>query len=192
VVDKWEEYLSPRVKYLGADDSDYQYSYKDFYERAESLALALVRMGKANEKVAREEVFRIIFKAWEIRELDSDDIEKIKKLIEKWTWGANEYTEKVLFGAWYGFAAEDEYLRYPNPKTKIGRDFNLSKYYLVLIGDKELVDSETGRLTPTQASVLWNKDGLRGDEKKKRIDIFMAKIKEKFDPSYRSIESAWR
>lgn len=191
VVDKWEEYLSPRVKYIGADGSDLKYGYKDFYEKSENLALALVKLGRCTETVAREDVFRLIFNGWEIKEVDDDGVQKIKKLMEKWPWGMEEYTIKVLFGAWYGFAAEDEYLKYPNPKTKIGRDFNLSKYYLVLIGNKEFVDGETGRLTSTQASVLWNKDKLSGIEKKKRIDTLMAKIKEKFDPTYVGIDKAW-
>lgn len=191
VIDHYEEYLSPRVKYLGADGTDFKYGYKDFYERAENLVMALVKMSKHTEIVTREEVFRLIFKGWEIRNVDEDGNDKIKKLMEKWTLGIDGYTIKVLFGAWYGFAAEDEYLKYPNPKTKIGRNFNLSKYYLVLIGDKEFVDSETGRLTPIQASVLWNKDGLSGDEKKKRIDTLMGRIKKKFDPTYRDITNIW-
>ncbi len=196
VVDHWEEYLSPRNKYINIDGSDLQYSYKDYYEKAENLAMVLVKMGKCIEDVAREEVFKLIFEAWKIRfygdkGVTTSDIDSIKKLMEKWKWGLDLYAEKVLFSASFGFHSEDEYLKYPLAKIRIGRDFNLVKYFIVLIGDKELVNTESGRMTPIQASILWNKDGLKGDEKKKRIDTFMARIRKKFDPTYRDIESAW-
>lgn len=197
VKDHYEEYLSPRNLYLGANDADYQYSYKDYYEKAENLAMALVKMGKCAEDIAREEIFKLLFEGWKIRLDDGErgiteeNINKVKKIMEKWKWGLDLYAEKVLISASFGFACEDEYLKYPLAKIRIGRDFNLVKYYIVLIGDKELVGTKNGRMTPTQSSVLWNKDRLGGEEKKKRIDMFMAKIMKKFDPTYRDIESAW-
>lgn len=198
VTDHWEEYLSPRAKYLNPDGYDFQYSYLNFYEKAEGLVKNLVQLGRCNEEIARQEIFKLIFSAYKIRFEDKKGIakeeveKKIKEKMKKWTWGIDLYAEKVLVGAAFGFYCEDSYLRYPT--VVIGRDFNLIKYFIVLIGDKEIIkiaNAANGRMIPKDAHELWNKDGLSGKEKKRKIDAIMARIRKQFEPGYKDIDDAW-
>lgn len=211
VVDHKEKYLSLRVKYLGADNSDYQYSYGDFYKKALELTYKLYKSGKCTGDMARDEIMRYIFLAHEIERVDTSDIESVRRwseatkgLMIKWDkteFGFNEDMEKTVVGAGLGFIAEDRYLKYET-RIKFGRDINLIKYYLVLVGDVEVVleierligkkiSIGKGRLSPNAAAQLFNKDGIGVDVKEKFVIALMTNIRKKFDPTYEDIESAW-
>jgi len=198
VKDHMENYPSYRVKYFDEKGKDLNYTYPDFYKNVLRLSTYFTKIGKMEDLISRDTLMGLIFRTYKIRTIDEKLVDTIVASPEGQLFkGMEEFLRKVLMGAHYGYYAEDNYLKYKNTKYAFGRNFNIVKYYLVLIGDTEgkVLDRavfSTGRLTPDQAGAIWNKDsGTTVEQKAEYINILMDQIRTRYDKDYVNITNAW-